>query len=165
MTELLIIAAMACIYNQNLVFQGCKACGCVTAGSRDNEASCDPATGVCLCKLHVEGQQCDQCKPGYFNLDEDNEFGCTPCFCYGHSSICSSADGYSQGMYSILSYCIGSFTHSIMYVYRHGLVHLLSIHPSIPCLFPSVCISICMSTLHSLEYAKTSLYISIVVTV
>ncbi|XP_066981652.1 laminin subunit gamma-1 isoform X2 [Macrobrachium rosenbergii] len=78
--------------------QGCKPCGCNVAGSRDNEASCDPTSGVCVCKKHVEGQQCDQCKPGYFNLDQGNVFGCTPCFCYGHSSICSSAHGYSKGV-------------------------------------------------------------------
>ncbi|XP_050698804.1 laminin subunit gamma-1-like isoform X2 [Eriocheir sinensis] len=78
--------------------QGCKPCGCNNAGSRNNEASCDPSSGVCVCKENVEGQQCDQCKPGYFNLAEHNEFGCTPCFCYGHSSICSSASGYSEGV-------------------------------------------------------------------
>ncbi|CAL4069011.1 unnamed protein product [Meganyctiphanes norvegica] len=77
--------------------EGCKACGCNVAGSRENQASCDPATGICVCKHHVEGQQCDHCKPGFFNLDNNNDFGCTPCFCYGHSSVCSSADGYSKG--------------------------------------------------------------------
>ncbi|CAG9764671.1 unnamed protein product [Ceutorhynchus assimilis] len=73
---------------------GCKSCNCHQAGSAFNTVKCDPETGVCVCKENVEGKQCKECKPGYFNLDSDNEFGCTPCFCYGHSSECKSAPGY-----------------------------------------------------------------------
>lgn len=72
---------------------GCKSCGCSLEGSASNTPQCDPLTGICLCKDNVEGRQCKECKPGYFNLDLDNEFGCTPCFCYGHSSECKSAPG------------------------------------------------------------------------
>lgn len=74
--------------------QGCKPCGCNVAGSLDGEPRCDPATGTCVCKDHVEGQRCDRSKPGYFHLDAENVFGSTPCFCYGHSSVCRSASGY-----------------------------------------------------------------------
>ncbi|XP_050361187.1 laminin subunit gamma-1 [Nymphalis io] len=74
--------------------QGCKPCGCNESGSYTNTPQCDSETGVCLCKQNVEGRQCRECKPGFFNLDFGNEFGCTPCFCFGHSSQCSSAPKY-----------------------------------------------------------------------
>ncbi|XP_054719317.1 laminin subunit gamma-1-like, partial [Uloborus diversus] len=74
---------------------GCRPCGCNVAGSIDNSPNCDHITGVCRCKDNVEGQRCNQCKPGFFNLQAVNEFGCLPCFCFGHSSICRSAPGYS----------------------------------------------------------------------
>ncbi|RXG52055.1 Laminin subunit gamma-1 [Armadillidium vulgare] len=70
-------ACVACNCNE-----GCKHCGCYIPGGYNNIASCDTSSGVCVCKQHVEGKQCDNCKPGFFNLDEENEFGCTPCFCY-----------------------------------------------------------------------------------
>ncbi|KAE9415582.1 hypothetical protein Angca_009987, partial [Angiostrongylus cantonensis] len=73
---------------------GCKDCGCELAGSHANHPHCDVVTGTCLCKSNVEGRQCNKCKPGYFDLSVENQFGCTPCFCYGHSSICSTAPGY-----------------------------------------------------------------------
>jgi len=79
--------------------QGCKPCGCSVAGSLDGEPRCDSATGSCECKHHVEGQRCDRCKPGFFNLDAENAFGCTPCFCFGHSSVCKSTTGYAKALY------------------------------------------------------------------
>lgn len=75
---------------------GRRPCGCSMAGSVDSPPSCDAATGVCRCKANVEGRQCDRCRPGFFNLQRDNEFGCTPCFCFGHSAVCQSAPGYSK---------------------------------------------------------------------
>lgn len=75
---------------------GCKNCGCSDAGSISNRPTCDPYTGTCYCKENVEGKRCRECKFGYFNLDVENEFGCTPCFCYRHSSECMSATGYSR---------------------------------------------------------------------
>ncbi|RVE52211.1 hypothetical protein evm_003130 [Chilo suppressalis] len=73
---------------------GCKPCDCDEAGSYGNTPQCNPETGVCLCKQNVEGKRCRECKPGFFNLDLSNEFGCTPCFCFGHSSQCSAAPKY-----------------------------------------------------------------------
>ncbi|XP_037079279.1 laminin subunit gamma-1-like [Pollicipes pollicipes] len=76
--------------------QGCRECNCYPPGSLDNEPSCETTSGVCRCKENVEGQMCDRCKPGFFSISEENQFGCTPCFCYGHSSICDAATGYSE---------------------------------------------------------------------
>lgn len=73
-----------------------SSCGCIIAGSWNNTPSCDQSSGVCRCKSNVEGQQCDKCRPGHFNLQLDNEFGCLPCFCFGHSSVCTSAPGFSM---------------------------------------------------------------------
>jgi coxsackievirus/adenovirus receptor len=39
---------------------GCQPCGCVVAGSLDNEPRCDPVSGDCLCKENVEGTRCDK---------------------------------------------------------------------------------------------------------
>nr|CAD2172703.1 unnamed protein product [Meloidogyne enterolobii] len=73
---------------------GCKDCKCDVSGSLNNTPSCSPNDGVCTCKENVEGRTCSQCKPGHFQLSAKNPFGCTPCFCFGHSSICSPADGF-----------------------------------------------------------------------
>lgn len=71
---------------------GCRPCSCNPSGSTQE---CDVQTGRCQCKDNVEGFSCDRCKLGYFNLDPQNPQGCTPCFCFQHSSVCDSAPGYS----------------------------------------------------------------------
>ncbi|XP_030062521.1 laminin subunit gamma-2 [Microcaecilia unicolor] len=68
-------------------------CNCDPAGSAGH---CDLVTGRCVCKASVTGDRCDRCKSGYYNLDARNPEGCTQCFCYGHSSSCSSAGNYSM---------------------------------------------------------------------
>ncbi|NXF90538.1 LAMC3 protein, partial [Eubucco bourcierii] len=70
---------------------GCRPCSCDPAGS---VGTCDPNTGHCTCKVRVEGHLCNRCQPGWFNLQPHNPAGCTSCFCYGHSSACTVADGY-----------------------------------------------------------------------
>ncbi|XP_062383779.1 laminin subunit gamma-1 [Sardina pilchardus] len=71
---------------------GCRPCSCNPSGSTQE---CDVQTGRCQCKDNVEGFSCDRCKLGFFNLDPQNPQGCTPCFCFQHSSVCDSAEGYS----------------------------------------------------------------------
>uniref|UniRef100_A0A672Q4G9 Laminin subunit gamma-1 n=1 Tax=Sinocyclocheilus grahami TaxID=75366 RepID=A0A672Q4G9_SINGR len=75
-----------------LTAAGCRPCSCNPAGSTQE---CDVLTGRCQCKENVDGFNCDRCKLGYFNLDPQNPQGCTPCFCFQHSTVCESADGYS----------------------------------------------------------------------
>ncbi|NXT03292.1 LAMC3 protein, partial [Jacana jacana] len=70
---------------------GCRPCTCNPAGS---VGICDPNTGHCTCKERVEGHLCNRCQPGWFNLQPHNPAGCTGCFCYGHSTACTAADGY-----------------------------------------------------------------------
>lgn len=73
---------------------GCVPCQCDVSGSLENTPRCDASTGKCSCKENVDGRRCDKCKPGYFGLNADDPYGCTSCFCYGHTSECSSADGF-----------------------------------------------------------------------
>lgn len=79
---------------------GCESCDCMVEGSQGNRPSCDTTDGACECKQNVEGQRCDRCKSGHFHIDLDNEFGCTPCFCYGHTAQCQLAPGYTKSMIS-----------------------------------------------------------------
>ena len=44
------------------------------------EGKNDPAAGLlagrCICKTNVQGQRCDSCKPGFWNLRRDDPDGC-----------------------------------------------------------------------------------------
>ncbi|CAJ1048931.1 LOW QUALITY PROTEIN: usherin [Xyrichtys novacula] len=53
----------------------CQPCACDRAGSVNG--SCDPESGLCVCKLLVTGDKCDQCQPGLSHFDPENPFGCS----------------------------------------------------------------------------------------
>nr|XP_060466438.1 laminin subunit gamma-3 [Panthera onca] len=72
---------------------GCRPCTCDPAGSL---GTCDPHSGRCPCKENVEGKQCDRCRPGTFNLQPHNPAGCSSCFCFGHSKVCSAAAQFRE---------------------------------------------------------------------
>ena len=66
------------------------ACGCDPSGSlfatsskqqQQQQRECNVTTGACRCKENVQGDKCDTCKPGYFNLSASNPLGCSKCEC------------------------------------------------------------------------------------
>ncbi|KAM4703219.1 basement membrane-specific heparan sulfate proteoglycan core protein [Rhinophrynus dorsalis] len=47
--------------------------------------------GSCICKAHVAGNLCNQCKSGTFFLSDKNPDGCLKCFCMGITRQCASS--------------------------------------------------------------------------
>lgn len=51
---------------------------------------------MCICKTNVEGSMCDQCKLGYFGLEQSNPEGCQFCDCHPAGTIVNSTcDGFT----------------------------------------------------------------------
>ncbi|XP_048212729.1 usherin [Perognathus longimembris pacificus] len=59
----------------------CKACDCDKAGTRRGSLLCEKIGGQCNCKRHVSGRECNQCQNGFYNLQELDPDGCSPCNC------------------------------------------------------------------------------------
>ncbi|XP_028393916.1 basement membrane-specific heparan sulfate proteoglycan core protein-like isoform X2 [Dendronephthya gigantea] len=81
--------------NPEIPGEVCKpvsSCGCNYAGTK----RCDERTRRCVCKENVEGEKCSRCKAGFYNLQEKNEDGCTPCFCMGFSTTCRVLNNSSE---------------------------------------------------------------------
>ena len=62
-------------------------CNCDPEGS--SSAVCDLITGQCDCQPNVDGQTCNTCVPGHFNLTTE---GCTNCSCSVFSSSIQCSD-------------------------------------------------------------------------
>ncbi|XP_027631903.1 laminin subunit beta-3 isoform X2 [Tupaia chinensis] len=60
--------------------EACIPCECDPDGAVPG-APCDPVTGQCVCKEHVQGERCDLCKPGFTGLTYANPQGCHRCDC------------------------------------------------------------------------------------
>ncbi|XP_070556677.1 laminin subunit alpha-2-like [Ptychodera flava] len=91
-------------------FPDCEKCPCSIEGSV-NEDVCEPP---CVCKNNVEGENCDICKSGYYNLDGDNSVGCSACFCFGITTICSSAAVTQYEVQSLDGWAIGDKTGNVL---------------------------------------------------
>ncbi|XP_077403679.1 basement membrane-specific heparan sulfate proteoglycan core protein isoform X10 [Vanacampus margaritifer] len=57
----------------------------------DNRGSISSSSRPCSCKNYVAGAACDECKPGFFHLSENNPEGCLRCFCMGVTKQCASS--------------------------------------------------------------------------
>ncbi|XP_037352621.1 laminin subunit beta-3 [Talpa occidentalis] len=60
--------------------EACIPCECDPDGAVPG-APCDPLTGQCVCKEHVQGERCDLCKAGFTGLTHANPQGCHRCDC------------------------------------------------------------------------------------
>ncbi|XP_037629113.1 laminin subunit alpha-5 isoform X3 [Sebastes umbrosus] len=60
---------------------GCTNCECNVAGTISGVAECAQETGQCHCKPNACSGTCSTCKDGYYNLQEQNYFGCQGCQC------------------------------------------------------------------------------------
>ncbi|XP_018320894.1 laminin subunit alpha [Agrilus planipennis] len=76
-------------------FPYCERCDCNYAGTLPD--ICDQVSAECLCKKNAVGPDCSLCREGSYNLQADNEDGCTDCFCFGKTSRCTSSN-YVQSM-------------------------------------------------------------------
>ncbi|XP_072011491.1 basement membrane-specific heparan sulfate proteoglycan core protein isoform X5 [Engystomops pustulosus] len=57
----------------------------------DDRGSAVSSPNTCVCKPHVSGKLCNECKTGTFYLSDKNQDGCLKCFCMGVTRECSSS--------------------------------------------------------------------------
>ncbi|CAN9515277.1 unnamed protein product [Ophioblennius macclurei] len=61
--------------------QGCSNCECNLAGTVSGVAECAQDSGQCHCKPNACSGTCSTCKDGFYNLQENDYFGCQDCGC------------------------------------------------------------------------------------
>ncbi|XP_075195246.1 usherin [Anomaloglossus baeobatrachus] len=65
----------------------CQPCDCNETGTANKSQNCEKLGGQCRCKVNVGGRRCDQCKDGFYDLQESNPDGCLPCHCNTSGTI------------------------------------------------------------------------------
>ncbi|XP_051046860.1 laminin subunit alpha-1 [Phodopus roborovskii] len=91
-------------------FPDCVPCHCDPRGTVADSCdlaqglcSCTEDSGSCSCKENVQGLRCSECQAGTFALQTDNPLGCSPCFCFGLSQLCSELEGYVRAQVTLAS--------------------------------------------------------------
>ncbi|XP_077312090.1 basement membrane-specific heparan sulfate proteoglycan core protein isoform X8 [Lithobates pipiens] len=69
----------------------CTKSNAADTGICDDRGSAVSSPNACVCKPHVSGNLCNECKSGTFYLSERNPDGCLKCFCMGVTRQCSSS--------------------------------------------------------------------------
>ncbi|XP_036068153.1 laminin subunit beta-4 isoform X4 [Oryzias melastigma] len=83
-------------YYGNALTQDCKECSCYRKGTVVSQCPahgpcfCNPRTGQCPCRRGTEGDLCDRCEDGYWDLDGWG--GCQPCSCHPEHSMSNKCD-------------------------------------------------------------------------
>lgn len=90
----------------------CKPCKCNHLGSLSSYLTVDGgyacSTQNCECKANVEGETCDKCKDGFWNLTLDNEQGCQQCPCRREGTVGNrGCDKRTGKCYACKPYVIG----------------------------------------------------------
>ncbi|KAB0790802.1 hypothetical protein PPYR_15312 [Photinus pyralis] len=80
-------------------FPYCEICECDLRGTTDK--ICDQTSAECLCKKQVTGPTCGICREGSFNLQRNNEEGCTECFCFGKTTRCISSNYIQTAVFTM----------------------------------------------------------------
>lgn len=83
-------------------------CECFLNGVKDTNNCYKP----CICKDHVKGELCDQCKEGYYNLDPFNIDGCSKCFCSNVTTLCTTRVSVFQVVSKVDNWLVSDITGS-----------------------------------------------------
>jgi laminin alpha 3/5 len=102
-------------------FPHCERCDCDSRGTTGE--ICDQYTAECFCKANVQGLACDVCREGTFDIQADNEDGCTKCFCFGKTTR------YISHLLLLL-HCI--YTIAFMWLILHLLCTFINCWEKIP---------------------------------